>query len=837
MMPTTFLTALTRGARRRYALLSSRLRTARQRPASRSRSARLGLEHLEDRLVPAVFNVNSLADILNPGPGVVTLRSAIQAANATPGGNTINLTLPGTYMITLPGTPGEADNAAGEFAILPTGGNLTIQNTSGGTVVVDGNHLSRVFDINPNFNPATPTPPFTVTMQGFTIQNGLATDPANPDGPFASGGGIRDVGNASLMLTNVVLTNNTATADGGGVSFENTVSVPWTFTVNNSLISNNHAGDAGGGIDADGSGRIFINTGTVITGNTSVNQGAGIWLDAIQAGTVFATSNLTVTGTIISNNTAIAPANFGGGIGNAGNGIVTIIGSTIESNFSGGVGGGFADENAQGTLIVQNSYFLGNSSFGNGGAIAVSSPTTSISSSEIKGNSSGGFGGGIFANGLTLTVLDTTLAGNTASGAGGGIELATTGTGAFASTIDFTTITGNSALNNAGANGGGIDAPAAFTGAVSLFNDTINANIATTGGGIFWQGTPGSTFTVQNTIIARNSATTGPDAFNMMTNPFTDHGGNLIGIAGIGSGNFGFTAATTQTGTFASPLDPRLGPLQNNGGPTVGFAGPTAVLQSLVLETEALLPGSPAIGRGTPSAATITDERGFQLMAGAAVDVGTFQTGATPVTTPNQRYIASIYQTLLGRAPDPSAIAWVNLLNQGVAPAAVVLAIEASLEFRLDEVQTIYQRFLHRAADPGGLAIFSNALGAGATVEQVEEIVIGSQEYFQLNGSTNAGFLTGLYRDVLNRSPDAGGLFAFTQALQAGLSRSAVAAVLFGSQEFRNDLVALDYQTDLGRNADPAGAAGFVLALNSGATDQAVLAAILGSPEAFARRT
>jgi hypothetical protein len=358
---------------------------------------RMGIEVLDDRVVPTVFMVNSLAD-LNLAAGVniatgaingtstVTLRSAIQAANATPGGNTIDLTLPGTYRITLAGTPGETDNLAGELAILPGGGDLTIQNTSGGIVVLDGNHLNRVLDINPNFDPANPTPKFLVTLDGLTLQNGMASDTANPDGPNASGGGIRDVGNASLMLNNVAVTGNTATADGGGVAFENVVSVPWTFTVNNSTISNNHAGDAGGGIDTDGSGRVFINTGSVITGNTCVNQGAGIWLDAIQVGVVFQTANLTVTGAVISNNSA--QSGVGGGVGNAGNGTVTITSTTIASNSTGATGGGFGDQNGQGVLVVQNSLFQFNYAFAGGGGIAVDGTNTTVTSSELDNNSS-----------------------------------------------------------------------------------------------------------------------------------------------------------------------------------------------------------------------------------------------------------------------------------------------------------------------------------------------------------------------------------------------------------------------------------------------------------------
>jgi hypothetical protein len=59
-------------------------------------------------------------------------------------------------------------------------------------------------------------------------------------------------------------------------------------------------------------------------------------------------------------------------------------------------------------------------------------------------------------------------------------------------------------------------------------------------------------------------------------------------------------------------IDPRLGPLQNNGGPT---------------QTEALLPGSPAIGAGDPNAVSLrTDQRGFPRTTKGKIDIGAFET-------------------------------------------------------------------------------------------------------------------------------------------------------------------------------------------------------------------
>jgi hypothetical protein len=604
----------------------------RSRTRSRSRRTCLGVEALEDRTVPTVFNVNSLADLsLSPGVDIgtgaikgthtVTLRSAIEAANATPGNNTIRLTRSGTYSITIPpaspdDTVATENNLTGDFDIIPnaaspSGSTLKIINASGGAVTVSGNHLDRVFDINPNV--ATPPVGFTVVLQGFTITNGNASP---GDGAAGSGGGIRDQGNVNLTLRNMVVTKNSATADGGGLVMFNTVEGSWTLRLINTTVSNNHAGDAGGGIDTDGAGTVVITRSQVID-NTDINQGAGIYIDVAVGSSSFAGANMTLTKSVVSNNSALATGitSSGGGISNAGTGTITIRNSTIANNFSGANGAGFSDENNMGTLIVSNSLFLNNTATGNGGGIQEGGPSTTITNSEFENNSSGGSGAALFANGTTLTVMNSTFVGNTSAGNGGAIEVETSGTGSAGSTITNTTITGNQALNNAGADGGGIDA--VTIGSLALQNDTINGNFATNGGGVFWDGS--GTFSVRNTIIAGNAVAiggAGPDA-NNSAGTFTDNGGNLIGISGAGSGNTGFTASTTQTGTVGSPLDPLLGPLQDNGGPIVGAPGATQPL-----ETEAPLHGSPAIGEGILTGAPATDERGFPSVVHGQINVG-----------------------------------------------------------------------------------------------------------------------------------------------------------------------------------------------------------------------
>jgi hypothetical protein len=206
---------------------------------------------------------------------------------------------------------------------------------------------------------------------------------------------------------------------------------------------------------------------------------------------------------------------------------------------------------------------------------------------------------------------------------------------------------------------------------------------------------------------------------------------------------------------------------------------------------------------------------------------------AIGISTPNQAYVANVYQLLLSRLADPSSSTWVNALNNGAAPGSVVLAIEGSTEYLNDQVVAMYKHYLQRNPDTGGQQAWTNFLAAGGTFEQMAEALASSQEYFVLQGGTNQGYITGLYRDVLNRAPSTAELAGWETALDSGTSRASVAVAFLTSQEYRTNLVQADYLTFLLRPADSGGLAAWVNALNAGATDQQVLAQIFGSPEGY----
>ena len=92
--------------------------------------------------------------------------------------------------------------------------------------------------------------------------------------------------------------------------------------------------------------------------------------------------------------------------------------------------------------------------------------------------------------------------------------------------------------------------------------------------------------------------------------------------------------------------------------------------------------------------------------------------------TPNQKFVNEVYRDLLGRKTDGSGLAyWVGQLNQGVSRAQVASDIENSDEYRTIQVESLYGQFLHRAADPGGLAFGMGYLKDGGTVDGLAAIL------------------------------------------------------------------------------------------------------------------
>jgi hypothetical protein len=182
----------------------------------------------------------------------------------------------------------------------------------------------------------------------------------------------------------------------------------------------------------------------------------------------------------------------------------------------------------------------------------------------------------------TATLTSCTLSNDSALNGGGG--LCTDGT-----TVSVT-FSGCTLSNDTAAAGGGVcnTLGTVVLTKCTLANDSVG--VTSGGGGLLNQGTA----TVKACTFSNDTADHNLIGDGGGSTIVTDQGGNLIG----GNGN--------------PVIDPRLGPLQNNGGPT---------------ETLALLADSPAVGHANNARAPATDQRGVTRIdeTGETTDIGAFE--------------------------------------------------------------------------------------------------------------------------------------------------------------------------------------------------------------------
>jgi hypothetical protein len=355
--------------------------------------------------------------------------------------------------------------------------------------------------------------------------------------------------------------------------------------------------------DSGGNYRIFSNSATTTISGLTIADGLAYASinGQLAGGGIYNAGQLTVDSCVIRNNEVYAtyygygqPSAIGGGIYNAGT--MTLLNSRVTANLayaeltsddpSGEYGKGGVIGNG-GHLTVLYSRVDGNTATSDdpfelsavaegGGIFNKAFAVLDVRFSSIDGNSSHVFypyaaGGGLYNEGVA-SLGDTTVAVNAANG-------------------DIVV-----------ADGGGIE----NTGTLTIANSTVAGNYsAESGGGIFSESN--AMLNARDSIVADNHAGFSPD----LGGSLTTSGYNLFGNSAGGSG---------YAPTDLLDVDAKLGPDQDNGGPT---------------PTTALLPGSPAIDSGDNTNAPEWDQRGpgFPRIVNGTIDIGAFEvqnTGAAP---------------------------------------------------------------------------------------------------------------------------------------------------------------------------------------------------------------
>jgi hypothetical protein len=301
-------------------------------------------------------------------------------------------------------------------------------------------------------------------------------------------------------------------------------------------------------------------TGLVVRNGDFFGDGGGL----LNQGT------LTLNAVTLTGNASV----HGGGLSNEGT--LTAVGSSFLMNSVAGTGGGILN---QGMLTLLNSVVRQNNANVNGGGLTSTNTGTLVvrDSTISNNNTQSGVGGGVYNFG-TATIERVTLSGNFVE-SGGGIYNSKT------LTVVNSTISTNAATGLFGSGGG-------------IYNDTAGSatltNVTVTLNGAGFMGGSGirnlGTATLRNTIVARNEC----------LGTITSSGHNLDG---------GMTCALAGPGDL-SGVDPMLGPLANNGGPTL---------------THELPMGSPALDAGDFVGCPAIDQRGVSRPQGLGCDIGSYE--------------------------------------------------------------------------------------------------------------------------------------------------------------------------------------------------------------------
>ena len=433
-----------------------------------------------------------------------------------------------------------------------------------------------------------------------TILSGNIGDPNNPyDNTYdvvTARGGVDGTG----ILDGFRITGGAALCGcypgdvGGGLFIEGS-----TPTLRNLIVSGNSAGE-GGGLFDNFSSPVLTNV-TFLANTVSLGNGGGIYNSG---GSSPKLTNVTLNGNTAS-------FGRGGGMVNDGSSAVLVNVSFINNTAQGG--GGIYLTNGSSLQFTNGSFSSNSATFTNGGGLLLSgfgssATFTGVTFSNNKATNANG--GGIYLDTGTLTLTNGRFTGNSADAGGGGVyNLSTNPT--------FANVTFDA---NSASGGGGMED---YYSSPTLTNVTFTGNSASSGGGMYnYTSSP----TLTNATFSANSAAVTAGAIyndtgaapSIRDSIFWNDGsgemwnvspGSTIADSDVAGGCPG---GSTCSGTLLN-ADPKLGPLQQNGG----FA-----------PTMALGAGSAALDAGNNATCVLSDERGVSRPQGEFCDMGAYEVRA-----------------------------------------------------------------------------------------------------------------------------------------------------------------------------------------------------------------
>lgn len=546
----------------------------------------------------ALAPVDTLSD--NPADGY-TLREAIDDANGMVGADTITFSpgLTGTLVL------GAQLSIQDDVRILGPGSDQ---------ITIDGSGIYRILQ--------SQTPGTDLVVEGLTLANGATLGPGGglvfhdgdslrlsdvviDDGEAHTGGGI-SIDNLAgpLTLTDVEITNSDAIAGPGGGIVADGVLGPVSFERVSITGNESHTESGGGGgllgvvldIDFDD---------VTIAGNTADDHYGGFVIQGVGA--------VDLTDLEVADNAATT-GDFGG-MSVETDDAITIDGLTATDNdaLTGAVGGLRLDSSAS-DVTVSDATITGNESDAYASLVAGAHGATQFTDATIAANTATSNVGGLITFGDGVTLTRVSAIGNEGPGSGGASIISNDNVLVEASTFAGNITTGQ---------GGGLMVQTT-NDHLNLFNSTVSGNTANDGGGLAVAGTSvdvvfstvvdntasgaegavlgaaGSTVDYDHSIVAGNTGA----AFNDMS-----------GI--IGSVDYSLvedpSGVLMAVGTNVFGVDPKLGPLTDNGGPTA---------------THLPAADSAAVDGGDPAfMAALLDQRGSARYVGGVIDIGSVERG------------------------------------------------------------------------------------------------------------------------------------------------------------------------------------------------------------------